>query len=287
MNDVKTKMVAEHIHHLLGFVQAQQAVINGHAGQTVANRAVQQHGGDGGVHAAGEAQDHAIVTHLLTNALNRVVDDFRRRPQRFALTDVAHKALQHTQALTGVSHFRVELHAVETLLFVRHDRERTGFGAGDGHEIRRNSGHFIAVAHPDIQQRVAVGAQRIFNTTHQRAVGFNFYLRITEFTLVRTFHMAAQLHRHGLHTVANAKHRHTGVKDIFRRARAVFFSGALRATGKDNPVRIKAADLLFRHVPGPQFTVNAQLTHAARHQLGVLRTEVEDKDTMLMNVVRH
>ncbi len=38
--------------------------------------AVQQHRGHGGVHAAGEAEDHFVIANLLADTLNGVVDDF-------------------------------------------------------------------------------------------------------------------------------------------------------------------------------------------------------------------
>ncbi|EJK90029.1 hypothetical protein UUU_31490 [Klebsiella pneumoniae subsp. pneumoniae DSM 30104 = JCM 1662 = NBRC 14940] len=99
--------------------------------------------------------------------------------------------------------------------------------------------------------------------------------------------MAAQLHRHGLHAVADAKYRHAGFEHILRRARAVLFGGAFRAAGKNDAAWIKFADLCFRDIPCPQLTVDAQLTHATRHQLSILRPEVEDEDAMFMNVFRH
>ncbi len=48
-------VLGEHGHHLVAFVQAQQAVVDEHAGQLVADGLVQQRGDHRGVHAAGEA----------------------------------------------------------------------------------------------------------------------------------------------------------------------------------------------------------------------------------------
>ncbi len=287
VNDVQTEVVAEHIHNLLGFVQTQQTVVHEDAGQIFTDGTVQQHGGHGGVHAAGQPEDHFIVTNLLANTLNRIVDDFCWRPQGFTLADVDDKTLQHAQALTGVGHFRVELHAVEAFFFVSHDGERAALGAGNGHEVGRDSGDFVAVAHPDVEQRFAVGGQGVFDTADQGAVGLHFNLRVAEFTLVRTFNVTTQLHRHGLHAVADAEHRHAGFEHVLRCTRAVIFGGAFRTTGKDDTAWVELANLSFRNIPRPQFAVNAQLTHATRHQLSVLRTEIEDENAMFMNVFRH
>ncbi len=106
VNNVQAKVVAKHVHHLLRFIQTQEAVIHEYAGQVFADGAVQQHRGHRRVHAAGEAKDHFVIANLLADTLDGVVDDFRRGPQGFTLADVAHEALQHTHTLTGVGDFR-------------------------------------------------------------------------------------------------------------------------------------------------------------------------------------
>ena len=287
VNDVQAEMVTKHIHYLLGFVQAQQTVVDEHAGQVFSDCTVQQHRSHRGVNATGQTEDNFVIANLLTNAGNGVIDNFCRRPQRFTLADIAHKTLQHAHALTGVGNFRVELHAIEAFFFVRHDSKRAAVGAGNGHETFRNGSHFVAVAHPHIQQRFAVCGQGVFNTADKRAVGLHFNLRIAEFTFVRTFNMTTELHCHGLHAVAHAEHRHARIENVFRRTRAVFFSGTFRATGKNNTAWVEFANLCFRNIPCPQFTVDAQFTYATCNQLSVLRAKIEDENAMFMNIVCH
>ena len=156
-----------------------------------------------------------------------------------------------------MGHFRVELHAVEAFFFVGHNGERAGVGAGDGHEVGWDRGHFVAVAHPHVQQRFAGRADGVFDVAQQRALFDDFHLRVAELTFVGALHMATQLHRHGLHAVAHAQHRHAGVEHVVRGARAAGFGGAFRAAGEDNAAWVEFADLLFANVPGPQFAVNA------------------------------
>ena len=57
----------EHVHHHLAFVRAQQAMVDEHAGELVADGAMDQRGGHGGVHAAGQAEDHFLVADLLAD----------------------------------------------------------------------------------------------------------------------------------------------------------------------------------------------------------------------------
>lgn len=126
----------------------------------------------------------------------------------------------------------MELYAVEAFFFVGHNGERTALGAGDGHEVGRNRRHFIAVAHPHVQQRFAVCGQGIFNTANQRAVGQYFDLRVTKFTLIRTFYMTAKLHRHGLHPVADAN-TGTPASKTYCGARGLFSSVVLSGRRKE------------------------------------------------------
>ena len=57
-------VVAEQPHDLLALVLAQQAVVDEHALQLVADRLVQQHGHDRGVDAARQAADHLALADL-------------------------------------------------------------------------------------------------------------------------------------------------------------------------------------------------------------------------------
>ena len=60
-------VAAEQAHDLLRLAEAQQAVIDEDAGQLLADRFVDQHGGDRGIDAAGQAADHAALADLLAD----------------------------------------------------------------------------------------------------------------------------------------------------------------------------------------------------------------------------
>ena len=59
------KVVAEDALHGLGFVGAEEAVVDEDAGELVADGLVQKRGGDAGIDAAAEAEDDVIVADLL------------------------------------------------------------------------------------------------------------------------------------------------------------------------------------------------------------------------------
>jgi hypothetical protein len=63
-NDLGVQLAHEHVHHHVALVQAQQAVVDKHAGELVADGAVDQRRGHRRIDAAGQAQDDFFVAHL-------------------------------------------------------------------------------------------------------------------------------------------------------------------------------------------------------------------------------
>ncbi len=70
-----------------GLFAPQQAVVDEDAGELVADRAVDERGGDGGVDAAGERADDAPVADLLPDAEDGVGDEVARGPVAAATAD--------------------------------------------------------------------------------------------------------------------------------------------------------------------------------------------------------
>ena len=71
-------VIAEQGDDLLGLVLAQQAGVDEDAGELVADRLVDQHRGDRGVDAAGQAADHPAVADLVADLGDHLLAD--RRP---------------------------------------------------------------------------------------------------------------------------------------------------------------------------------------------------------------
>jgi len=280
-------VLGEHGHHLLAFVQAQQAVVDEHAGQLVADGLVQQRGNHGGVNAARQAEQDVVGTDLCTDLGDGVFSNFRRGPQGFTLADVEDEARQDAAALLGVGHFRVELHAVVATLVVEHAGNRAARGAGQDVEVLRHPGDLVTVAHPHVEAEQAVGVDVVFDAVKQAALADHVDTGVTEFTQLGTFNLAAQLLGHGLHAVADTEDGHAQVEYGLRATRAVGFVHGLRATGKDDAFRCEFADRFVVHVERMQFAVHTDFTHAASDQLGVLGTEIEDQDTVGVNVEGH
>ena len=122
---------------LLGLALAQQAVVDEHARELVADRLVHDRRGDGGVDAAGQAADDVLVADLRADQRDLLVDDVGHRPVRLDAGDVVEEVLEHGLALLAVQHLGVELHAGEAARDVLERGDRGAVGGGEHREARR------------------------------------------------------------------------------------------------------------------------------------------------------
>ncbi len=97
---------------LLGLALAQQAVIDEHAGESVADSTLHERCRHGRVDTAGQAADDALVADLRTDRVDRGFDDVDHRPRRTASGALVQEPLQHLLAMRRVQHLGVELDAV-------------------------------------------------------------------------------------------------------------------------------------------------------------------------------
>ena len=283
-DDLHAEVPREHVHHLVALVVAQQAVVDEHAGQLLADGLVQQRRHHRGIDAAREPEQHAALAHLGAHARDGVVDDVARRPGVGAAADVVHEALVDARALPGVRHLRMELQRVVVARLVGHGAIGTSPVEAMALESRRQLLDAIAVAHPHVEQPVALGVDAVLDVAQQRAVAARPDLGVAELADAARHHAAAELRRHGLHAVADAEHRHAELEHRARRRRRARRGHRLRAAGEDHAARTEGAHRGVAHVPGMDLAVDAELAHAARDQLRVLRAEVEDQDAVGVDV---
>ena len=111
------------------------------------------------------------------------------------------------------------------------------------------------------------------------------HLRVAIFMLIRVFDHTTQLCHHGLHAVTDTQQWYAAVEHYLRRLRRITTGHRFRPAGQDNAHGFKRTDVINIHVIGIDFTIHADLTHASRNQLGVLGTEIQDQDSVCMNVV--
>src|SRR5690554_1864108 len=286
-DNLHAHVAGEHVHHLIAFVQAQQAIIHEHAGQLVTNGLVQQRGGDRGINATGQAQQYLVGTHLLANLTNGVVHDLGRGPQGLTTGDGQDKVLEDALALQSVSDFRMELNTVQVAAQVLHGGNRCALSGSQQLEAFRHGNHFVAVAHPYVQQGITGRRQVVSNVCQQRALGTNLHLGITKLALLGAGHSAAELLGHGLHAIANAQNRDAFVEQAFRSTGTTQLGYRLRTTGQNDAFGIELGEFFVCDIKGLDLAVNPDFPNATGDQLGVLGTEIKNQDTVVVNVLSH
>ncbi len=110
------EMIAERRDHLRALVLAHQPVIDEHAREPVADRAVHEQCGDARVDAARQAADRPSVADLRPDALDLLLDHRARAPRSRAAADVLEEVGQHVLAVRRVHDLGVELDPVDPAL---------------------------------------------------------------------------------------------------------------------------------------------------------------------------
>ena len=140
MHQRNVVVAAEQVDDGLAFVEPQQPVIDEHAGQLIADRLVDQHGGDRTIDAAGQPADHPALADLLADFLDRLVLEGAHGPVAAGAGDLADEIAQELRALRRVHHFEMELGGVELALLVGdHGDRRVRRGADHAKALRQRA----------------------------------------------------------------------------------------------------------------------------------------------------
>ena len=201
-------VVAEQAHDLLALVQPQQAVVDEHALQLVADRLVQQHGHDRGVDAARQAADHLVLADLGADLGDGALLEGGHRPVALEARDLEREVAQQLGAVGRVHHLGMELHGVVLARLVGDGGEGRVLAGGDDAEARRQLGDAVAVAHPDL-----LPVARLPHAVEQGRGRLDLELGAAELAVMARLDRAAQLLGHGLLAVADAQHGHLGGED--------------------------------------------------------------------------
>ena len=143
-------------------------------------------------------------------------------------------------------------------------------------ERLRHLGHIVPVAHP----RDALLRQ----TVEQTAIGIKPSLRLAVLArgiLTGSGHFPAEILRHELAAVADAEDGDAELEDLGIDLRRALGINTLRTAGEDDADGVKGADLLHGHGVRLHFAIDIALAHAARNELVILSSEIEDDDRLI------
>ncbi len=273
MHQRNIEVAAEQRHDLLGLVQPQQAVVDEDAGELVADRLVDQHGGHRAVDAARQPADDAALADLGADLGHLAGAEMRHAPVARQAGDAAHEVADQRAPARRVHHLGVELHGVELARLVGDGRERRALRHADHLEARRQPRDAVAVAHP---HRV-LGAL-VPEALEQRGGAGDLQIGAAELAVVPALHAAAELRHHGLLAVADAEHRQAGREHPVGRARRAELGDAGRPAGQDHRLGLEALQRVLGAVERHDLGVDALLAHAPGDQLRHLAAEVDDED---------
>ncbi len=261
------EVALERLHHLRRLVLAEQAVVDEHAGELVADRLVHEQGGNRGVDATGEAAEHPLVADLRADVLDLLLDHGRRRPGGPRAGDAVQEVLQHLLPVRCVHDLGVELDAVQAALGRLEccDRRRVG-AAGDRSSLRRR-GHGVTMAHPGGLFLRQAGGE---GTGHPDT-------GLAEFGRARPLDAAAEVLRHQLHAVADAEHGHAELVDAGVDLRGVIGVDGGGAAAEDQRRRVPRAERGRGRAVADELRVDAGLADPAGDQLRILAAQIDDE----------
>ncbi len=98
--------------------------------------------------------------------------------------------------------------------------------------------------------------------------------------LVRGLHLAAERVHHELQSIADAQHRQPHAEDARVHGGRVFVIDRRRPTGQDDADRRVAANFIQAGGTGQDNGKDVLFADAARNQLRILRSEVEDNNRL-------
>ena len=265
--------VAEQRHDLLRLAEPQQAVVDEHAGELLADRFVDQHRRHRGVDAAGQPADHPALADLLADLLDRLVAERAHRPVAVAADDLADEIAQQRRAMRRVHDLEMELRRVELARLVGDHRDRRIRRGRDRAEAGRQLGHPVAVAHPD----------RIFlallpDALEQLGVFGDLDLGAAELAVMPALDLAAELLRHRLLAVADAEHRHAGVINRLWCKRRILVEHRGGPAGEDHAARLHRRERRRRVLERHDLGIDPLLADTPRDQLGHLGAEIDNEN---------
>ena len=138
-----------------------------------------------------------------------------------------------------------------------------------------------------LEEAVAVGGALVLEVRQQAGVPARPNLGIAELAMRARFDLAALLHGHREHAVADAEHRNAELEHRGRRPQLMCFVGRRVTTRQDHAFRCEVAHEGIVDVVRMEFAIDTRFAHAARDQLRDLRAEVENQNPVVLEDLTH
>ena len=199
-NETHREEMAEDMADLIAFSFAEKTVVHKNAGEALADSLIDQGGNNGGVHAAGQSQQHgAIFPDSFLYLLNGGLGVGAHGPVAGAAAEAEEEVTDQHGAFLSMSHFRMELHTADFLILIDHGGNGAVIRFRDHPEAGRAGADLPGMAHP------AVGSS--LHAAEEPGLFLHPDRYPAVFPLFGFFNRAAEEQGCQLHTVADSQDR--------------------------------------------------------------------------------
>ena len=243
-----------------GLIFTHEAVVHEDAGEAVADGLVDQEGGDGRIHSAGESADGTAIADLILDLLNGQVHEVFQLPGAFHLADIEKEIFEKGLALFEMAMFWMGLNCIDLPVLIDKGGDFALVSVGNDLKARAGVGHLIVMVHinGDLFAQALVEA------------GFFINIKVTD-SLVQ---ILAALNLSPLHfgdplaAVTDAEDRNAQVKNFFVHPGGIRIQGGFGASREDDAGVISGLNLLQRDGVGFNYAKDVEVTdHPADHLL--------------------
>ncbi len=137
MDERDVERAAEELDDVLRLIETHQTVIDEDAGELIADRLMDEDGGDGGIDAAGKAADHPPLADLLADLRDRAILEGGHGPVTGKARNAVDEIGEEPRAIRRMGDFGVELNAVEFPALIGDGGEGRALRGADDGEARR------------------------------------------------------------------------------------------------------------------------------------------------------
>ena len=262
--------------HLVSLIFPHEAVVHKHAGELTAHRLGQQGRGYGGVHSAGQGQQHFPAADLLPDLSNGGPAVVLHSPVALGAAHLIEEVVDHVDAVLGVVDLGVELDPIEAPGLVRNGHIGAAVAVGGESEAVRHLGHVVPVAHPGdtlLRQALEEGRGGVVVGLGLAVFASGIVLGLGD--------LAAQGVGHELAAIADAQDGHSPGEDLRVHVGGGIQIHTVGAAGEDDADGVHGFQLGKGRGAGHDLAVHIALPDPAGDQLIVLAAEVQNDDGLM------
>mmetsp|Transcript_18143 Transcript_18143/g.45114 ORF Transcript_18143/g.45114 Transcript_18143/m.45114 type:complete len:300 (-) Transcript_18143:144-1043(-) len=261
---------------VLCFVLSQASVVHHDGMESISDGLSHEDGSYGRINTTTHGSHHVAVSNLFANVCNEFLCVICHHPILLGTSNLNAEILQNVFPERRVSDFRMELQSPHALFQVLDCHEFSVVGPGNWRKAFRSLGQFVSVRHPHLEffwHSIENLRLASFDTLDNR-------LSILVFETRGNF--SSKHVGQFLHSIANSKHRKVSFRNklpnSFRNVGGTFVVDTRGSAAQDNGDQLMLSKFFGRYLARIQFAIHVQFTNAASNQVGILRSEIQNRN---------